>query len=208
MGVGRGAAAGLPGNHHVHRLCLGSGGRRSPSARSWAGRSLRPQEGSVSRMPEGPRRRQRCVPRPAVRGRAQAASKRLRAAGPQSVTGSAPRRLKPWLSRRCSRALGGGVPVCSLRIQGDPWPRALLARGRGSHRLQERRCWLWGRQDRSQPPRGPRTTRSTDYVPGFLGGRAEDSGGLHPGLGILPTKLLVWSTLVLSSWAKPQPLAG
>lgn len=55
VGVGRGAAAGLPGNHHVHRLCLGSGGWRSPSARSWAGRSLRPQEGSVSWMPPVPR---------------------------------------------------------------------------------------------------------------------------------------------------------
>lgn len=94
-----------------------------------------------------------------------------------------------------------------MRIQGDLWPRALLTRGRRPHRLQERRCLPWSRQDRSQPPWGPGTAHSTNYVPGFLGGRAEDSGGLHPGLGILPTKLLVWSTLVHSSWAKPQPLA-
>lgn len=30
VGVGRGAAAGLPGNHHVHRLCLGSGSGGAP----------------------------------------------------------------------------------------------------------------------------------------------------------------------------------
>lgn len=85
VGVGRGAAAGLPGNHHVHRLCLGSGGRRSPGARSQAGCSLRQQEGSVSRTPRRPQRGERCLPCPAVRGGARESSKQLRAVGPQSV---------------------------------------------------------------------------------------------------------------------------
>ena len=124
VGVGRGAAAGLPGNHHVHRLCLRSGGRRSPGARSRVGCSLRQQEGSVSRTPRRPQRGERCLPCPAVRGGAQESSKQLRAVSPQSVTvelrsgafllGPSGHRGQPvpsaWLTVRVRPSLGPAAP--------------------------------------------------------------------------------------------------